>query len=257
MSSDVAVEIEEARLTVTIDRPEKRNALSRAVLAELRGTFETHAKDEDLRVAVLRGAGEKSFAAGGDLRDLESVRTRRQATEMAERAKEALGAIRRFPIPVVAALNGDALGGGAELALACDFRVAAAHSRIGFVQGLLHITTAWGGGVDLLRKVGYGKALELLCSARLLGAEEAGAVGLVDRVARAGDSLDSALDEFLEPVMRMAPQVIRAFKALALQVSSAPPRAPHDARETELFSEVWIHPDHWEAAERFLSKESR
>ena len=103
-------------LRVTLNRPEKRNALSRDLLEALRAAFVEHANDAGLRVAVLRGAGEKSFAAGGDLRDLASVRSRDQAAEMAEQAKAALDAIRYFPLPVVAALNGDALGGGAELA---------------------------------------------------------------------------------------------------------------------------------------------
>ena len=244
-------------LRVTIDRPEKRNALSRPVLEELRGVFEMHAKDEGLKAAVLRGAGDKSFAAGGDLRDLNALRTREEATEMAERAKATLDAIRRFPVPVVAALNGDALGGGAELALACDFRVAASHSRIGFLQGLLHITTAWGGGVDLFRKLGHSQALWLLCTGALLDAEAAHAADLIERVAGADESLEDALDDFLAPVLRMAPQVLRAFKALALEIAARSPRAPLDARETELFSEVWVHPDHWEAAERFLAKDSR
>lgn len=257
MSASLVVEVGDRRLTVTIDRPKKRNALSRSVLEELRDVFETHAKEEGLRVALLRGAGGKSFAAGGDLRDLNDLRTHKEAAEMAERAKAALQAIRRFPVPVVAALNGDALGGGAELALACDFRVAAAHSRIGFLQGLLNITTAWGGGVDLFRKLGHTQALRLLCSGCLLSAEEARAVGLVERVAGADETLDAALDDFLAPMLRMAPQVLRSFKALALEVAGRSPRAPLDARETELFCDVWVHPDHWEAAERFLSKDSR
>lgn len=257
MSSELVLEVCDRVLTVTIDRPEKRNALSRPVLEELRSLFDAHRKHDQLAVAVLRGAGEKSFAAGGDLHDLNNVRTHGEAKEMAERAKSALDAVRRFPTPVVGALNGDALGGGAELALACDFRVAAAHSRIGFLQGRLNITTAWGGGVDLLRTIGRARGLELLCSGRLLDAEEARSIGLVDRVARPGNDLDAELAEFLAPMLRMAPHVLRAFKALALAVSTAPPRAPIDAKETELFCETWVHPNHWEAAERFLSKESR
>ena len=110
--SHLRIEVDESILRVTIDRPEKRNALSRAVLAELGETFRAAAADQSLIAAVLQGAGDKSFAAGGDLKDLDSVRNRAQATEMADDAKRALDAVRRFPVPVVAAVNGDALGGG-------------------------------------------------------------------------------------------------------------------------------------------------
>ena len=160
--ANVRVETRDAVMTVTIERPEKRNALSRAVLAELAAAFTDGARDESLKAAVVTGAGDISFAAGGDLRDLEQVRTLKDAAAMAEGAKQAFETIRRFPVPVVAALNGDALGGGAELAVACDFRVFAHHARIGFVQGRLNISTAWGGGVDLMRLVGPAIGLRLL-----------------------------------------------------------------------------------------------
>ena len=181
----LTVEASEGRLAVTIDRADKRNALSRAVLAELQETFERHAKDDSLRVATLTGAGDKSFAAGGDLRDLASVRTVKEAEIMADQAKAALDAIRNFPVPVVATLNGDALGGGAELAASCDFRVAASHARIGFIQGRLNIATAWGGGIDLARIVGSARALRLLARSELLSGDEALALGLVDEIGRA------------------------------------------------------------------------
>jgi len=159
MSGAVLVAPADGILRVTINRPEKRNALSRAVLDELGQVFAGHAPDEALRVAVLTAAGSHSFAAGGDLLDLAAVRTREGAAAMATQARTALDAIRRFPVPVVAALNGVALGGGAELAVACDLRIAAAHAGIGFVQGRLNIVTAWGGGIDLMRLLGPARGL--------------------------------------------------------------------------------------------------
>jgi enoyl-CoA hydratase len=240
-------------LRVTINRPEKRNALSRSVLAELGQTFAAHATDERLLAAVLRGAGDKSFAAGGDLRDLSSIRTCDAAVAMAEQAKAALHAIRRFPVPVIAALNGDAMGGGAELAAACDFRVAAAHARIGFVQGRLNISTAWGGGVDLMKLVDPTTALRLLCRSDMLRGAEALSLGLIDAVADEGQELDGLLADFLAPLLRQTPQVIRAFKALALAARDGKPRAELDALETRLFAANWIHDDHWIAAEKILS----
>ena len=104
-----------------------------ATLDAIAAAFDGAASDEDLRLAVLTGAGEKSFAAGGDLKELASVKGEEAAIRMATHAKAALATVRNFPLPVVAALNGDALGGGAELAMACDMRIAASHARIGFM----------------------------------------------------------------------------------------------------------------------------
>ena len=218
----------------------------------MRETFERHAKDESLCVATLTGAGDKSFAAGGDLRDLATVRTVEEAEIMADQAKAALDAIRRFPVPVVAALNGDALGGGAELAASCDFRVAASHARIGFIQGRLNIATAWGGGIDLARIVGTTAALRLVARSELLSGHEALALGLVDVAAGEGQSLDDCLEAFLAPIMRQTPHVLRAFKTLNLGSRRDLPRDQLMQLETRLFADTWAHQDHWDAADKLL-----
>jgi len=251
-ASHLIVDISDELLTVTINRPEKRNALSRVVLEELRDTFTKFASHDTLRVAVLRGAGDKSFAAGGDLRDLATIRTRDGAATMATQTKVALDAIRNFPVPVVAALNGDALGGGAELASACDFRVLAAHARIGFIQGKLNISTAWGGGINLLQLVGPATGLRLLSRSELLDSPTALSIGLADAAAKEGQGLDDVLQEFLAPMLRQVPQVMRTFKALAVQVRAGRPRSELEALETELFSHLWVHNDHWAAADKLL-----
>ncbi len=254
VGTNLRVETQAGVLHVTINRAEKRNALSRAVLAELRELFQARANDPTVSVAVLQGAGDQCFAAGGDLRDLSAVRRLDQATAMAEEGKAALEVVRRFPVPVVAALNGDALGGGAELALACDFRVLATHARVGFIHGRLNIATAWGGGVDLLRLLGPALGLRLLAHSELVDAETALSLGLADAVARNGEALNDAVQRFLEPLLRQVPQVTRAYKALALAMREGQSREAMLALETRLFSETWIHPDHWAAAEKILAK---
>lgn len=239
-------------ITVTINRPEKRNALSREVLAKLAATFTDAASDYGLKAAVVTGAGDKSFAAGGDLKDLESVRTRDDARAMADGAKQAFEAIRRFPVPVVAALNGDALGGGAELAVACDFRIFAHHARIGFVQGRLNISTAWGGGVDLMRLVGPAVGLRLLSRSELITGPDAISIGLGDATASTDQSLADLVADFLEPIKTQVPQALRAFKAVAMAARVGAPHPDMLKLETETFSETWVHDDHWRAAEAFL-----
>lgn len=240
-------------LRVTINRAEKRNALSRKLLAALGEAFTSRKTDETLALAVLTGAGDKSFAAGGDLRDLQAVRGADAAEEMARGAKAALAAIRSFPVPVVAALNGDALGGGAELAVACDMRVSASHVRIGFIQGRLAISSAWGGGVDLMRLLGTARGLRLLARSEMLAAEDARDLGLFDAVAAPDQSLDEALEAFIAPMRGQAPQVMRAFKALAIELRCRD-RETLDATETAQFGRTWAHPDHDAAVERLLSR---
>jgi enoyl-CoA hydratase len=253
-SNDLQIESNGEVLRVTINRPDKRNALSGEVLRAIAEVFASNAADENLRVAILRGAGDQCFAAGGDLRELSAITTHGGAAQMARDAKAALDKIRQFPVPVIAALNGDAMGGGAELAVACDFRVAGAHARIGFVQGRLNISTAWGGGIDLMNLVGPSTALGLLCRGDMLSAAEAAKIGLVDAAAREGQSLDDLLADFIAPILKQSPHVLRAFKALANGVRSGMSRAELNEIETRMFADAWVHQDHWTAAKKITDK---
>ncbi|MCD6682037.1 MAG: enoyl-CoA hydratase/isomerase family protein [Burkholderiaceae bacterium] len=251
------VERRDAVLHVTIDRPEQRNPLSTEVLGELRRAFTESADDLALQAAVVTGAGEKSFAAGGDLKEFDKLRGKDDAERLWAHANEALRAVREFPLPVIAALNGVALGGGAELAVACDFRVAARHAAIGFVQGRLNICTGFGGGADLVALVGGHRALSILIRAETMPAEQARAAGLVDEVAAEGETLDACVERFLQPIRVHAPQVLRAFKAIASGDRLALTRAQREQREREALVATWVHPDHWQASDRFVSRSRR
>jgi enoyl-CoA hydratase len=253
-ASELIVESSSGVLRVTINRPDKRNALSGEVLRSLAEVFASHTDDADLRVAILRGAGDQCFAAGGDLRELASITTLGGAAAMARDAKASLEAIRQFPLPVVAALNGDAMGGGAELSVACDFRIAAAHARIGFVQGRLNISTAWGGGIDLMRLIGTSRALGLLCRGDMLTGAEAAELALIDAVAREAQSLDDLIADFIAPILKQSPQVLRAFKAVAKGVRAGLSRDELNEIETRMFAQTWVHEDHWSAAAKITSK---
>ena len=257
LKSELLVSLQSGLLRITINRPEKRNPLSRAVLAALRALFEEHSRDDELVLALITGAGDKSFAAGGDLRDLEAVRTPQEARALFDLGNGAFQAIRTFPVPVVAALNGLALGGGAELALACDARIAAAQARIGFVQGTLNIPTAWGGGSDLAAVLGPARALELLASARVLSAAEAQAAGLVEAVAGEGEDFEAFIARYSAPWLKQRPQVMRAFKAQCAARKLGMAREQADTRDRELFAAAWCHADHWQAAQTILNKESK
>lgn len=235
-------------LWLTINRPRQANALTLDLLDAIGEALESRRDNSGLRAAVITAAGDKCFAAGGDLKELDPLRSQPEARAMSQRVRAALDRIREFPLPVVAALNGLALGGGAELALACDLRVAAAHAQIGFLQSQLNLTTAWGGGIDLIATVGHARALDLLLSARRVGAQEAREIGLVNRVAGADESLEDCLDVMLDAWRIRAPQVLRGFKALAADY-----RREMHARlsrgEEDRFVTTWVHADHWAAVE--------
>jgi enoyl-CoA hydratase len=252
-SDDVLAELNHGVLRVTVNRPERRNALAVGVLSRLREVFAQNAEDLTIRYAILRGAGDKAFASGGDVVELAAVRTEADTRAMSEHGKRALDAVRRFPVPVVAALNGLALGGGAELALACDLRFAAATARIGLIHGQLNIAPSWGGGVDLMRLAGPARGLKLLSTSKSLTAQEALAEGLVDAVAPDGADFEGALQAFLDATFRSPPQVMRAIKSLALGERMRG-REPLDEAETHHFVEVWTHADHWAAVEARGSK---
>jgi enoyl-CoA hydratase len=239
-------------LRLTINRPDKRNALSLELLDRIGAAFADHAADATLKCMVLTASGDRCFAAGGDLRELEAVRSEADTLAMSRRARAALEQIRRFPVPVVASLNGHALGGGAELAMACDMRIATAKTELGFLQAQLNVTTAWGGGIDLLAALGSARALQVLLEARRIPAAEALQLGLLQRVCAADESLDDCVAGFIAPFLQRPVQVLRAFKALAL----ANRRTLHErlaSQEEQGFTDTWIHADHWAAAEKALA----
>lgn len=253
MDDAVLVHREGRLLRVTLNRPGKHNPLSRAVLARLREVFDAERDDAELACAVLTGAGDRYFAAGGDLRDLAEVREEPHVRTMIEESRAALDAVRTFPLPVVAVLNGDALGGGAELALACDLRVMREGSHIGYVQGRLALTPGWGGGTDLAMIVGPARALRMTARGELVSAVTAYAWGLADAVVPA-DGGEAALQDFLAPMLKQAGATLRGCKAQALAAKRGLPFDERRAIETEAFVTTWMRPDHWAAVDRLLAR---
>jgi len=250
---DILVSQRHGRLELCIHRPDKRNALSSGVMSELKAVLAEKADDPRVSIVILTGSGEKSFAAGGDLKELASLRTHEQATAMSLAYRSTLAAIRDFPVPVVAAINGDALGGGAELAAACSLRIAASHARIGFVQSRLAITSAWGGGVDLHVLVGPALAMRLLAAGEILSARDAAAIGLVDGVAESL-SLAETVDRFVEPMLAAPRQVLASIKSLNSAYRRGSPRAEQETIETAGFAKAWVHEDDWAAADKILNR---
>lgn len=241
-------------LSLVLNRPDKHNPLSRAMLAALKRVMLDASQDPALRCVLLRGAGNGYFAAGGDLRDLSAVRSAADTEAMVIEARGALDAVRECPVPVVAVVNGDALGGGAELAVACDLRIMAAHARIGYMHGRLNVSTGWGGGTDLFDLVGRACALRMLARAEMVAAADALSWGLADAVAAPDEDLDEFAQRFVEPMRRQSPRLMRAYKAQALARRRGEDRDARRAAEMRDFIDSWVHDEHWAAVDRVLAR---
>ena len=187
----VQVEIADGIAVVRVNRPDKLNALNAALIAQLDEAFRALAADDSARALVLTGAGEKAFVAGADIGELAKmdpiggVRTSRQG-------QDAFRFLERMPKPVIAAVNGFALGGGLELALACHLRLASENAKFGLPEVKLGIIPGYGGTIRLPRLVGKGRALELILSGEMIDAQEAYRIGLVNRVVPQSELLDAA-----------------------------------------------------------------
>src|ERR1700759_1993125 len=175
----VDLEFEDGLAVITIDRPHARNAIALDTMGHLEKAIDAATGAEAL---VIKGAGERAFVSGGDLKELSALRTEEAAAAMAKRMRSICDQLAAFPAPVVAALNGHAFGGGAEVAVAADIRVAADDIKIAFNQVSLEIMPAWGGAERLAALVAGGGALMLAGPGTILTADEADQVGLVDRV---------------------------------------------------------------------------
>ena len=187
----VQVEVADGIATARVSRPEKLNALNGALIDELDQAFRALADDDAVHAIVLTGAGEKAFVAGADIAELATmdpiggVRTSRQG-------QDAFRFLERMRKPVIGAVNGFALGGGLELALACHLRLASDNAKFGLPEVRLGIIPGYGGTVRLPRLVGKGRALELILSGEMIDAQEAYRIGLVNRVHPQAELLDAA-----------------------------------------------------------------
>jgi enoyl-CoA hydratase len=186
------VEREGAVVVITINRPAKLNALNAPTIAELGRAFDACAADAAVRAVVLTGAGEKAFVAGADITEL-AVQTPAQGKDRSTAGQRVFDRIERLGKPVVAAVNGLALGGGCELAMACTLRVAADTARFGQPEVNLGLTPGYAGSQRLPRLVGKGRALELLLTGEMISATRAYEMGLVNRVVPATELRAAAL----------------------------------------------------------------
>jgi enoyl-CoA hydratase/carnithine racemase len=206
VSDDFPVRVEQRGAVAVwiIDRPDRMNALSRSTLVALGKLAREAQGNASIRAIVLTGAGEKAFCAGADLKERQGM-SENEVRAQLELYRSELGLLDRSPKPVIAAINGAALGGGLELSLCCDLRVAAPHAILGLPETSLGIIPGAGGTQRLPRVVGEARAKEMILLSRRLSADEALAWGLVNRVAPAGKDVLSDAVEWVAPIAEGAP----------------------------------------------------
>ncbi len=236
--------------TLTVNRPKVHNALDWKAMEAFSEVVEGAHNRPELRALIVTGAG-TSFVSGGDLKDLANYPGRRDGLRLATIMGKTLERLKALPMPTIAAINGPARGGGAEIAVACDQRIMSKDADIGFVHARLGITTAWGGARYLLQLVGYPKALELLTTGRVLSAQEAQAIGLVDHVTSNGHSKLSALELAAEMAQHPV-EAVRGAKRL-LRFAVAYPEVSKHA-ERRLFARLWESDFRKQAVKRFLNR---
>jgi enoyl-CoA hydratase len=218
------VESSDGIAVVTIHRPEARNAINLEVVNEMHAALAALGEDERTRVLILTGSGRTAFASGADIREL---RDRRAADALRGINSSLFMAVERFPLPTIAAVSGYALGGGCELALSCDLRIAGESARFGQPEVGLGIIPAAGGTYRLPRIVGAGRARDLILTGRIIDADEALAIGLINRLVPDERVLDEARATALVMAQK-SPLALRAAK-LALAASTYGPDAGHVA----------------------------
>jgi enoyl-CoA hydratase len=237
--------------TVTINRPKVLNALNARTLDELRRTMLSFRRDADVRVVILTGSGDKSFVAGADINEL-SVQTPISGRDHAMSGQHVLDLIENLGKPVIAAVNGFALGGGCELAMACTLRIAADTARLGQPEINLGIIPGYAGTQRLTRLVGRGRALELLLSGDFVTAAEAHRLGLVNRVVPAAE-LMTEVRKLAASLATKAPIAVR-YIIDAVNKGSDMPFAEAQNYEATLFGLVSTTDDMREGTKAFLEK---
>ncbi len=242
-------------VVLTINRPQARNALTWEAMQAFSQAVASLKTNPRLTGLILTGAG-GAFCSGGDLVQLHDYPTYEDGLRLSRLMGDALLALEELPFPTVAAIEGAAMGGGAEIALACDVRIMAQDARMGLMHIRLGICPAWGGLERLARLAGYARSLEWLAAGAVIDAQQAAQHGLANQVVPPGQAL-AAAKSWLVKVGKQDPQAVRSIKALLRRAAGEPDGALlEEARRA--FARLWAAPSHHKASQAFMdAKEAR
>ena len=244
------VNIDKGVAVIVVNRPDKRNALNAMVRSELIGVLAALRDHNEARVIIITGAGDKAFIAGADINEFAERTTVEQRAVMAERT--VFEEIAAFPKPVIAMINGFALGGGCEVALACDMRIAARSAKLGQPEIKLGIIPGGGGTQRLPRLIGTGRAMKMILTGELIDAVEAERIGLVDLITE-DDALHATTIEIARTMASHSALTLSLAKA-AIRAAEETPLASGLAYERELFITAFGSDDKREGVAAFLEK---
>jgi enoyl-CoA hydratase len=249
--STLVLEVKDRIAIVTINRPEKLNALNAAAKRELHDLFVALRQDPSVDVVIITGGGEKAFVAGTDIKELTEL-DRESGEDFSRRGQEVFDVIEQLGKPVIAAVNGYALGGGCELALACHIRIASEKARFGQPEVTLGIIPGYGGTQRLARLIGRGRALEMILTAAQVDAAEALRIGLVNKVVPPAELMSRAMamaqviSSFGQPAIQMALKAVNAAQEVGL--------GEGQKLEASLFGGCCATEDFLEGTNAFLEK---
>ena len=249
--TQIISEIREKTLYITINRAQKLNALNKEVLTELADAIAFAKNSDEVLAVLITGAGEKAFVAGADISEFQNY-TLEEAKELARTGHQTVfDAIENCSKPVLAVINGFALGGGLELALACHIRIASENAKLGLPEVTLGLIPGYGGTQRLTQLIGKGRALEMIATADMISAEKAAAIGLVNEVVPQANLLDKA-DEILNKIKQRAPLAI----ASAIKAVNAATKDGVNGFEVEIeeFANCFQTADFKEGVVAFLQK---
>lgn len=246
------IEVAEGIATFIINRPEKRNAVSTEVVDGLEQFLNKVENSEEVNYVVVTGS-EKTFCAGGDLAEYQTLWTAEDAYPMLSRMTRLLYRLTTLPMPVIALINGTAVGGGCEIATACDYRIMSREAKAGFIQGTLAITTGWGGATLLFEKeVQYDRSLRMLSEANLYSAEDLHTFGWVTELYD-GDA-QVGLAQFLQGMSTIHPSVHRVYKQIVIKKWKQDSLYDRMLAEAKQCSILWEKESHHKAVKDFLQK---
>lgn len=243
--------LKEGTFTITINRPDKMNALNKKVIEELSAAVDEIYQNKDIRSAIITGAGPKAFVAGADITEFSSLDLNGGIALARTNQEIVFNKIENCPKPIVAAVNGFALGGGCELAMACHFRLASENAKFGQPEVNLGLIPGYGGTQRLTQLVGKGKAMELMMTAHMIDANEAKQLGLVNHVT-ATESLLAQTEKILEIIMTKGPNAVG--KIIAAVNACFDKSKDGFQEEIKLFGECFGTDEMKEGVSAFLEK---
>lgn len=252
MSQPIILEIDEHIATLRVNRPRARNALNWAAQEQFAAHIRRLAGERDVRALIITGVGD-SFISGGDLKELGQQPDEEAGRRLNDTMTGALVQVTELPFPVIAAVNGHAVGGGCEVVTACDLRLGYADVQLKYAQVHMALTTGWGGAARLVRLVGQSRALELLLTGRAISGEEALRLGILHRLAPREEDVHAAAFAWAQSLVRLPREALAAIKQLVYAAPQLSPEA-HVDYERELFNRLWGRPDHLEALAAFMEK---